>query len=124
MSRYVVELFTVEDMEAFLKREEVNCTTERLLIILITCGVFKSPPDPQKSKLTGLISPVLRKPPEVLISVGGWYSAPADIVEVFNFITFGWVLSQLKKKNGVLGPSSPLNDQIEEKKYLHWKQWS
>ena len=86
----VVELLTVEDMETVLKREDVNCTTERLLLILNNCVVFKSLPDHQKSKLTDLISAVSRKPPEVLISVGGWDSAPADKVEVFNYLSNTW----------------------------------
>jgi len=87
----VVELLTVEDMETVLKREDVNCTTERLLLILNTCVVFKSLPDHQKSKLTDLISAVSRKPPDVLISVGGWDSAPADKVEVFNCLSNTWI---------------------------------
>ena len=86
----VVELLTVEDMETVLKREDVNCTTERLLLILNTCVVFKSLPDHQKAKLTELVSGVTRKPPDVLISVGGWDSATADKVEVFNCLSDTW----------------------------------
>ena len=32
----VIELLTVEDMETVLKREDLNCTTDRLLLILNT----------------------------------------------------------------------------------------
>ena len=89
----VAELLTVEDMETVLKREDVNCTTDRLLLILNTCVAFKSLPDHQKAKLTELVSTVSRKPPEVLISLGGWAGEDrvlANTVEVFNCLSNTW----------------------------------
>ena len=86
----VTELLTVEDMETVLKREDVNCTTDRLLLILNSCVAFKCLTDHQKAKLTELVSTVTRKPPDVLISVGGWDSAPANKMEVFNCLSNNW----------------------------------
>ena len=86
----VAELLTVEDMETVLKREDVNCTTDRLLLILNTCVVFKCLSDQQKAKLTELVSSVSRKPAGVLISVGGWDKAPSNKIEVFNCLSDTW----------------------------------
>ena len=86
----VAELLTVEDMETVLKREDVNCTTDRLLLLLNTCVAFKCLSDPQQAKLTELVSTVSRKPPAVLISLGGWASAPSKKMEVFNCLSETW----------------------------------
>ena len=86
----VAELLTVEDMETVLKREDVNCTTDRLLLILNTCVAFKCLSDYQQAKLTELVSTVSRKPPDVLISLGGWESAPSKKMEVFNCLSNIW----------------------------------
>merc|ERR1712218_523541 len=71
------ELLTVEDLEVVLMREDVNCTTDGLLLFLHTSSAFKSLPDDQKANLETMVQSVSRKPPEVLISVGGWDSAPS-----------------------------------------------
>ena len=84
------ELLTVEDLEAVLKREDVNCTTDGLLLFLHTSSAFKSLPDDQKANLETLVQSVSRKPPEVLISVGGWDSAPSSTTEVFNCLSNTW----------------------------------
>ena len=86
----VAELLTVEDMETVLKREDVNCTTDRLLFILNTCVAFKCLSDNKKAKLTELASSVSRKPPDVLISLGGWDKAPTNKMEVFNCLSNIW----------------------------------
>ena len=87
----VAELLTVEDMETVLKREDVNCTTDRLLFILNTCVAFKCLSDNKKAKLTELASSVSRKPPDVLISLGGWDKAPTNKMEVFNCLSQTWI---------------------------------
>ena len=87
----VAELLTVEDMETVLKREDVNCTTDRLLLILNTCVAFESLSDQKKAKLTELVSTVSRKPPEVLILLGGWEPAPTNKMEVFNCLSNTWI---------------------------------
>ena len=87
----VAELLTLEDLKTVLKREDVNCTTDRLLVILNTCFAFKCLSDPQQAKLTELVSTVSRKPPAVLISLGGWESAPSKKVEVFNCLSKTWI---------------------------------
>ena len=90
----VAELLTVEDMETVLKREDVNCTTDRLLLILNTCVAFKSLSEHQQARLTELVSTVSRKPPEVLISLGGfedWSWMPTNKMEVFNCLSNTWI---------------------------------
>ena len=87
----VAELLTVEDMETVLKREDVNCTTDRLLLILNTCVAFNCLSNYQQAKLTELVSSVSRKPPDVLISLGGWESAPFKKMEVFNCLANTWI---------------------------------
>ena len=86
------ELLTVEDLEAVLKREDVNCTTDGLLLFLHTSSAFKSLPDDQKANLETLVQSVSRKPPEVLISVGGMdsYFTPSSTTEVFNCLSNTW----------------------------------
>ena len=86
----VAELLTVEDLESVLKREDVNCTTDRLLLILNTCAAFKCLSDHEQVKLTELVSTVSRKPPAVLISLGGWELAPSKKMEVFNCLSNTW----------------------------------
>ena len=86
----LAELLTVEDMETLMKREDVNCTKDVLLLILDNCVAFKRLPVRQKGKLTWMASTVSRKPPEVLISVGGWDKAPSNKVEIFNCLSNTW----------------------------------
>ena len=87
----VAELLTFEDLKTVLKREDVNCTTDRLLLILNTCVAFKCLSEHQQAKLTELVSTVSRKPPDVLISLGGWESAPSKKMEVFNCLSNTWI---------------------------------
>ena len=47
----VAELLTLEALKTVLEREDVNCTTDRLLVILNTCVTFNCLYDPQPPKM-------------------------------------------------------------------------
>ena len=87
----VAELLTLEDLKTVLKREDVNCTTDRLLVILNTCVAFKCLSDHQQAELAELVSSVSRKPPEVLILSGGRNRAVSKKMEVFNCLANTWI---------------------------------
>ena len=63
------QLLTIEDLDVVLRRTDLNCTTEELLLFLFSASAFKSLPDNQKVFL--LNACVTRKPAEVLLVGGG-----------------------------------------------------
>ena len=86
------ELLTIEDLDVVLRRTDLNCTTEELLLFLFSASAFKSLPDNQKVFL--LNACVTRKPAEVLLVGGGrsmWYEfAQLESMEVFNCLSNTW----------------------------------
>ena len=88
------ELLTIEDLEAILKRTDLNCTTKELLLFLYSASAFKSLPDNQKVDL--LDACLKRKPAEVLLVGGGqswWDNSPElklESMEVFNCLSNTW----------------------------------
>ena len=86
------ELLTIEDLEAILKRTDLNCTTKELLLFLYSASAFKSLPDNQKVDL--LDACLKRKPAEVLLVGGGgsmWEEfAQLESMEVFNCLSNTW----------------------------------
>ena len=86
------ELLTIEDLEAILKRTDLNCTTKELLLFLYSASAFKSLPDNQKVDL--LDACLKRKPAEVLLVGGGrswWHEfAQLESMEVFNCLSNTW----------------------------------
>ena len=86
------ELLTIEDLEAVLKRTELNCTTKELLVFLYSASAFKCLLDDQKVNL--LDACVTRKPAEVLLVGGGrswWHEfAQLESMEVFNCLSNTW----------------------------------
>ena len=86
------ELLTIEDLDVVLRRTDLNCTTEELLLFLFSASAFKSLPDNQKVFL--LNACVTRKPAEVLLVGGGrsrWHEfAQLESMEVFNCLSNTW----------------------------------
>ena len=84
------KLLTIEDLEAVLKRRELNCTTKELLLFLYSASAFKSLPDNQKVDL--LDACVTRKPGEVLLVGGGQSQSWRELesMEVFNYLSNTW----------------------------------
>ena len=88
------ELLTIEDLDVVLRRTDLNCTTEELLLFLFSASAFKSLPDNQKVFL--LNACVTRKPAEVLLVGGGrsWWHHPEfaqlESMEVFNCLSNTW----------------------------------
>ena len=81
------QLLTIEDLDVVLRRTDLNCTTEELLLFLFSASAFKSLPDNQKVFL--LNACVTRKPAEVLL-VGGGRSRWHESMEVFNCLSNTW----------------------------------
>ena len=86
------ELLTIEDLEAVLKRTELNCTTKELLVFLYSASAFKCLLDDQKVNL--LDACVTRKPAEVLLVGGGGIMrdrfTQLESMEVFNYLSNTW----------------------------------
>ena len=86
------QLLTIEDLDVVLRRTDLNCTTEELLLFLFSASAFKSLPDNQKVFL--LNACVTRKPAEVLLVGGGpgvWHEfAQLESMEVFNCLSNTW----------------------------------
>ena len=88
------QLLTIEDLDVVLRRTDLNCTTEELLLFLFSASAFKSLPDNQKVFL--LNACVTRKPAEVLLVGGGrsWWHHPEfaqlESMEVFNCLSNTW----------------------------------
>ena len=86
------QLLTIEDLDVVLRRTDLNCTTEELLLFLFSASAFKSLPDNQKVFL--LNACVTRKPAEVLLVGGGrsmWeVNAELESMEVFNCLSNTW----------------------------------
>ena len=86
------KLLTIEDLDVVLRRTDLNCTTEELLLFLFSASAFKSLPDNQKVFL--LNACVTRKPAEVLLVGGGrsrWHEfAQLESMEVFNCLSNTW----------------------------------
>ena len=86
------QLLTIEDLDVVLRRTDLNCTTEELLLFLFSASAFKSLPDNQKVFL--LSACVTRKPAEVLLVGGGrswWHEfAQLESMEVFNCLSNTW----------------------------------
>ena len=88
------QLLTIEDLDVVLRRTDLNCTTEELLLFLFSASAFKSLPDNQKVFL--LDACLTRKPAEVLLVGGGrsWWHHPEfaqlESMEVFNCLSNTW----------------------------------
>ena len=88
------QLLTIEDLDVVLRRTDLNCTTEELLLFLFSASAFKSLPDNQKVFL--LNACVTRKPAEVLLVGGGqsWWDNSQELtlesMEVFNCLSNTW----------------------------------
>ena len=88
------QLLTIEDLDVVLRRTDLNCTTEELLLFLFSASAFKSLPDNQKVDL--LLACLKRKPAEVLLVGGGqsWWDYSPELklesMEVFNCLSNTW----------------------------------
>ena len=83
------ELLTYKDLSVILKREDVNASRTDLIDFLES---FKSLPENERKTLEITVNSVNRKPPAVVILVGGfWYAElVGESVDTFNCLNGAW----------------------------------
>ena len=85
------ELLTYKDLSVILKREDVNASSTDLIDFLES---FKSLPENERKRLEITVYSVNRKPPEVVVLVGGVLGgACSDSVDTFNCLNGAWLES-------------------------------
>lgn len=105
------QLLTIEDLDVVLRRTDLNCTTEELLLFLFSASAFKSLPDNQKVFL--LNACVTRKPAEVLLVGGG---------RNMGRLNRGWELESMEVFNCLSNTWSRVPDHVNFPKRLAWMQ--
>ena len=90
------ELLTYKDLSVILKREDVNASRTDLIDFLES---FKSLPENERKTLEITVNSVNRKPPEVVVLVGGLSPdggedyEDTDSVDTFNCLNGAWLES-------------------------------
>ena len=105
------QLLTIEDLDVVLRRTDLNCTTEELLLFLFSASAFKSLPDNQKVFL--LNACVTRKPAEVLLVGGG---------RNMGRLNRGWELESMEVFNCLSNTWSRVPDHVNFPMRLAWMQ--
>ena len=85
------ELLTYKDLSVILKREDVNASRTDLIDFLES---FKSLPENERKTLEITVNSVNRKPPQVVILVGGLLGdVVGESVDTFNCLNGAWLES-------------------------------
>ena len=85
------ELLTYKDLSVILKREDVNASSTDLIDFLES---FKSLPENERKTLELTVNSVNRKPPQVVILVGGLLGdVVGESVDTFNCLNGAWLES-------------------------------
>ena len=87
----LVSELTMDELKHMIKRKDLHCTTSNLISQIDTWSAANSATKDQKKELKGLAMDVVRKPAEVIISLGGWDTGPTRQVEVYNSLSNTWV---------------------------------
>jgi len=90
---------TVEELGNLLKREDLNFKTDNLLLFTATWCDNHSATEEQRQELLGLVGSVTRKPPIVLVAVGGYFTVgqgAGNLVEIFNNLSDTWTVSPFR----------------------------
>ena len=87
----LVSELTMDELKHMIKRKDLHCTTSNLISHIDTWSAAISATEDQKKELKGLAMEVVRKPAEVIISLGGGNTGPTRQVEVYNSLSNTWV---------------------------------
>ena len=99
VNNLITEL-TMDQLGDLLKREDLNCQMDSLLLFTVTWCDHHSATEEQKLELLQLVASVTRKPANVVVSIGGWDSRPSNKpsnkLEIFNNLSHTWIVSPFR----------------------------